>query len=516
MSANRRLLTGLIANFAGQGISAIANFAFIPAYISLLGIEAYGLIGLFAVVLTAASLLDAGMTPTLNREMASFHVGQRNATDMRNLLFSVLLLCVAALIVATVLGLVTAPLLARVWLPPSNLPREVVHQSLLLMIVVATLRVIEGMLRGVLLGLQRPILMNIVSSLTVLARAGGVLLPLLLLPSVTTFFLWQAAVCLAGILALATIAFRTIGPSTVFPRFDGASLYRLRGFAGGVFATSLLALLLSQADKIILVKLTSLETFGYYAVATAVSAVLYQGVLPISQAYYPHFTIQYTEGHEAQLSRSYHQASQLVAVLVSSAGSFVFAFAPALLLLWSGKADMAAGASPLLRLLILGSVFHCLMYIPYMLQLAAGWSRLAVSVNSVAACLYLPLLWLVASHHGAIGAAATWAASTFATLMTTSFIMHRRLLRQEWSNWLMRDVARPALAAIATAVLLANVVPFPPTVLGRLVTLCLAAIAIFVVANIASPFSRSLLLAQFWRIRHEAQPARNTGKSKDE
>lgn len=492
MSAEAQLKTGLLANFAGQAVNAIASFAFIPAYIAILGVEAYGLIGLFTVVLTAAMLLDAGMTPTLNREMASLSAGRRAAGDMRNLLFSVLLLCVAALVAATLLGLLAAPTLARSWLPPNGLDPDTVTHALTLMAATAVLRVVEGMLRGVLLGLGRPVLMNAVASASVLARAGGVLAPLMVLPSVSVFFWWQAATCLLSVLALAGGAFRIIGPVADPVRFDGAALYRLRGFAGGVLATSLIALVLTQADKIVLVRLTSLESFGYYAIAVALSAILYQGVLPISQAYYPHFVVRYGQG-EADLSTSYHEASQLVATLVFAAAGFMFAFAHPLLLLWSGRIDVADDAAAPLRLLVIGSMFHCLMYIPYMLQLAAGWSRLAVIVNGVLTCAYLPLLWLAVSRNGAIGAAATLASVHLVGLLASSYIMHRRLLTGEWGRWIAWDLAPPALAVAGVIALIQTLPPLPGDMPARMAALALSGAVILAAAVLASPASRSLM-----------------------
>lgn len=64
------LKRNLIANYLGQGWVAIMSLAFIPIYIKYLGIEFYGLIGLFALLQAWLILLDMGMTPTLSREMA--------------------------------------------------------------------------------------------------------------------------------------------------------------------------------------------------------------------------------------------------------------------------------------------------------------------------------------------------------------------------------------------------------------------------------------------------------------
>ena len=45
------LKRNLIANYVGQGWAALIGLVFIPLYIKYLGIESYGLIGLFAVFL---------------------------------------------------------------------------------------------------------------------------------------------------------------------------------------------------------------------------------------------------------------------------------------------------------------------------------------------------------------------------------------------------------------------------------------------------------------------------------
>ena len=70
----------VIANYLGQGWAAVMGLAFVPIYVSYLGMEAYGLVGLFALLQGWLALLDMGMTPTLGREMARF----RRENTVRN------------------------------------------------------------------------------------------------------------------------------------------------------------------------------------------------------------------------------------------------------------------------------------------------------------------------------------------------------------------------------------------------------------------------------------------------
>jgi hypothetical protein len=70
------LKRNLIANYLGQGWLFIMSLAFISIYIKNLGFEAYGLISLFTVLQAWLTLLDMGMTPTLERETARFTGGE--------------------------------------------------------------------------------------------------------------------------------------------------------------------------------------------------------------------------------------------------------------------------------------------------------------------------------------------------------------------------------------------------------------------------------------------------------
>ena len=72
------LRRNVLANYAGQAWTGVMGIAFIPIYIRILGIEAYGLIGIFAILQGAMALLDTGMTSTFNREMARYSAGVRS------------------------------------------------------------------------------------------------------------------------------------------------------------------------------------------------------------------------------------------------------------------------------------------------------------------------------------------------------------------------------------------------------------------------------------------------------
>jgi len=75
----------IIANITGKGWTAIISLAFIPFYIRFMGIEAYGLVGIYLLLLALFALLDLGLSTTLNKELAGLTVQEGKAQEMRDL-----------------------------------------------------------------------------------------------------------------------------------------------------------------------------------------------------------------------------------------------------------------------------------------------------------------------------------------------------------------------------------------------------------------------------------------------
>ena len=156
------LKKNIAANYLGQVWRAVMNFAFIPLYIKYLGIESYGLIGIFAILQSWLALLDMGLRPVMGREMARFVGGAHDSQTIRNLLRSVELI-VFPLAIAVALGVwMASGWLATNWLVAKNLPPEQVAQAFSVMGVVTSLQFVESLYNSCIAGLQRQVLQNMV------------------------------------------------------------------------------------------------------------------------------------------------------------------------------------------------------------------------------------------------------------------------------------------------------------------------------------------------------------------
>ncbi len=436
------------------------GLAFIPLYIQYLGMEAYGLIGLFAVMQAWLVLLDMGMTPTLNREMALFTTGAHSPQSIRDLLRSLEMICFSfATIIA--LGIWAASgYLASDWLKADKFPTAVVAQALWVMAIVVALRFVEGIYRGSLFGLQRQVWYNGANAILATVRhVGAVAVLAWISPTVQAFFIWQGIVSLLSLAVFATGVHRVLPKSPLSPRFSPESLAGVWKFARGMIGITFFAILLTQVDKILLSRLLPLESFGYYMLASSVAGVLYMIVGPITAAIYPRMVELSTQDDQAALASVYHQGAQLITILMAPAMMLFSFFAGGVIFMWSGNADLAENMVHILSPLALGTFLNALIWMPYQCQIAHGWTSLALKVNLVAVVVLIPAIFWVVPIYGALGAAWIWVSLNAAYVLIAIHLMHRRLLRNEKWRWYFADVLLP-IAGVTGVIVLAH--PFQP------------------------------------------------------
>lgn len=467
---------------------------FIPLYIKYLGIEAYGLIGIFAILQAWLALLDMGMRPALSREMARFTGGAHDTQSIRDLLRSVEIIGVAIAGVVALGIWAASGWLASDWVKIEHLPMEVVARAFAAMGGVTALRFVENIYVSSIVGLQRQVLENIVSStLSTVRGLGAIAVLAWVSPTIEAFFMWQGLVSLIAVMVFACVVYRTLPSSPRSTRFSGTALIGIWRFAAGMAAITFLALLLTQVDKILLSRLLPLESFAYYALAATVTGALYMLASPVCTAFYPRFTELVTRGDERALRAAYHQGAQLVTVFMGTAAIVLIVFGNRLLLLWTADAVLAEKVAPLLLVLSLGTLLNGLMWIPYQMQLANGWTKLAIKINIVAVAVLIPtILWIVPTY-GAIGAAWVWVALNAGYVVFAVYFMHRRLMQTEKWRWYRQDVAIPLAAATGAATLCSWLVPAGMGKLGEFTAVLISAICVLLAAALAAPMVRHQL-----------------------
>lgn len=491
-----RTRANAIANYVGRGWAVAVSLVCLPMFLSLLGREAYGLIGAFAVVQSWALLLDFGLTPTLNREMVRARSGMRSWASLANLIRSIELLSGGICLSIALVLYCSAPALANTWLRPQQLPMQTVTNCISLMGALAAVRWIEQVYRGAIQGSEDQVWLNVIQTILETVRWFGALAVIRFVDAnVIWFFVWNLGVSLASI---SVLRFRVAGllkqHTSEKPRVSFHELRAVKRFAGGMFLSSVLTFLLTQADKLVVGGNVTLADFGIYALASTAAAGLLQLVQPMSVAVLPRFTALVESGKRDELASAFSSASQGLVAIVLPIGLLTVIFPEQALFVWTGQLEVSRQGATILSLLMLASLLNAMASIPYMLQLAHGWTSLTNKVNGAMVVIALPvLIWTVKTFAG-VGAAATLVGLNLASLAIVSTAVLSRLLPSELGHWLRASLIRPIVFGAMAGIGLRLIIPTVQSRLGAALELgvCGTVIGLVVLASLPVPRKRVL------------------------
>lgn len=445
----------IVANLVGKIWGAAIAILLIPQYIKYLGIESYGLIGFYGTLIGSMTVLDLGLSATLNRELAKYKSENRSSKDIRNLTFS--LECIYWLIGIIICFLVISfsGFITTRWINVEHLPPSIVKQSVILMGIVIAFQWPISLYNGGLMGLEKQVLNNSINVVMTTIRAAGVIILLKYFsPTLHAFFLWQAAISFVFVVIMRVGLWKVMPAYSLKPVFSKQQIKIVWRFAAGMTGISFITFFLSQLDKIILSKILPLTQFGYYTLAFTVATSITLIVSAVSITFFPRFSRLIASGHQEELKRLYHQACKLIATIIFPICFVLIFFMRDILKIWTHNDDTVANTTLIAQILLIGSILNSLMIMPYNLLIANGWTKFTIYQNSIAAIILVPLLFILSGKYGALGGAFVWVIVNAGYVFISQPLMHRKLLKNELWKWYWNDTLLPMLPSLAVVLLI--------------------------------------------------------------
>ena len=491
------LKLNLAANLTGSAWTMLVQVACVPLYIRFLGIEAYGLIGFYLILQAALQVLDLGVSPTMNREMARYSVQPEKGSEARDLVRTLEVGYWLIGIVAGIALVAASPWVATHWIKSSALPAHSVTQALALMGILAIFQWPVSFYQGGLMGLHKQVLFNVLRIVaSTLSNGGAVLVLWLVSPTIQAFFLWMVVTNAVFVVLWTIFLWKSLPPASRAAQFDFGLVRGIWRFAAGLSGITVFALILTQVDKVISSKVFSLRVFGYYTLAGTFGSGLSIIIGSVFNAIYPRLTALAAGGEEEALKHLYHRCTQLMAVLILPPTAILALFSTEIFQLWTRNAEVAGNAGPIASILVLGTTLSGLIILPYTLQLAYGWTSITLRIAAFLTTLVVPAMWFMATRYGPIGMAIVWLGLHSANLLLEVPLTHRRLLQNEMVGWLFRDIAPPLLAVAVVAGLGRALIVGPMSPWAASASSSVVLLAALAAAAVASPLIRRPLLAK--------------------
>jgi len=441
-----RLGRNLVSNVVGQGLVTLLVLAAGRYLYGSLGADAFGVV-FFAITLASAlsAAFDLGLGATAVREVAAHRL--RQPQHVVGLVRTAGLLCWGAVLVLSLIVLAAAPVLVTRWVRLSDLSPERAVWALRLVAVGGLLALPRTLYTNVLRGLERMDLSNAIDvGAQAVQQSGTVLLVRAGVP-LETLVAWLALSQLGWCLAHGGAVARQLGSGVLRPGWDRAAVERNLRFGGHLTAASILAVIYTQADRLIASHLLPIAVFGSYTFG-------YSGVTratlltsAVANAAYPSFAALFAEGDRARLMARYQSLQEFVCLGIAPLFAAVpFLVRPVATIIFN--AEVAASLVVPLSLVSLGYYLSGTLAMLYVFSLAAGRPDLSVRQNLITLPVVLPLTALLISRLGLTGAGASWVLYNVLGYAWGGRRANRECLQLPVRRWLAPLGRAAALAAV--------------------------------------------------------------------
>jgi len=432
----------VIANFFGRAWPNLLALLFVPVYIRYLGIEAYGLIGFFTALQATISFLDLGLSTTAKREMSIRQDEPHLVDETRNIVRTLEVVYGFVALLIALFFLLSAGWVADHWISAENLQEKTVETAVLVFGITLALRWPVALYGGVILGLERQVLFNVLNAIISTFRSiGAVLVIVFWSPSILVFLFWQLGAALIEFVMMAYTTWAVLPQSqtTRQAKFDVKILRRFWQFSAALSLNSIMAAVLKQADRILLSGLMPLQSVGYYSTAYSAHTGLGMLHISISEAAFPQFSNLIAKNKIEELADNYHKACQYMSFIVTPIVSMVFYFSYDILLFWTRSSIVAKNAAWPLSLLALAYGLNAMMRLPWRLQLAYGITRLMLISNLVSLMIIFPTMYFLIGKYGVNGAGIGWAILNAGYYLIVPHWVHKIILPTHKWRWFFYD-----------------------------------------------------------------------------
>jgi len=460
MSEPASLRRDIAVNYASQVYVALIGIAMVPLYLKYMGIEAWGLVGFFAMVQAWSQVLDFGLSQTLGREAAKLNAGATSAEAL-NMFLRLLEIILGVFGVAIiVLGWALGSWVADSWLKLEALDPAEVARCVGVVGIVLGLRLVSGVYRGGLLGLGHQVGANAIAAAAATLRSVVVVAILIWVSnSILAFFLFQLVVAVAEVVLLRAALRRSL-PGGPVREFQWEALKEPLRFGRGLAFLTCMWVAVSQGDKLILSHMLTLQEYGGFILATTIALGTILVVSPLQQAVLPRLIVLAERKEHEKLVHLYRKTTILLVALLAGFGGVMVAFPAQVLYAWTGDVAAAARAAEVLRWYAAGTCFMGAAAMSYLLQHAHGDLSLHIKGNLACLFILIPAVIFSTLYYGAVGAAMAWAATNLFFLLFWTPVVHGKFLPEIRAAWLFRDVL-PALAIAAALVLASRQIAWP-------------------------------------------------------
>ncbi len=401
------LVKNALSNYLGAGVVILAPIIALPWYLNALGAKQYGLVSFIAFLQTILGLLDAGIGQALIHEFAvrygSSAAARRDAAAILygfERIYWIFSFCVGCVL------FLSAGFISDYWLKLDGISTSLGVFAVYGSAAIFMFQFPGFVYRSFLVGVQAQTSLGVVTMVSTLLRHGGAVLILQTYPTLYAYIVWHAICLLLETLGRAMLAWKVLNVERKMIQWNMGMLQTTWRHVAGLSGATLLGVLTTQVDKVLLSRMVSVEDFGKYMIASTLSLGILQLIAPLIQAVQPR-AIQLHASPE-KLRKLYMKLILIIGAMILFGAITFSCMGEWVLFMWLKNAHVVAYIYPIMTVLLLGTALNALYNVGYLDWIVHKNVRGIRNVNILSLILSILIIPVLVSLLGVVGAAFGW------------------------------------------------------------------------------------------------------------
>ena len=400
----------------------VIGFASIPYIYQQIGVERIGVLTLIWALIGYFSIFDFGLGRAITQRIASLashQTEQQRRTTATTGVFLALLIGVFG----SLAGLVAIEVAGVSWInSATNLDQEIYSSFLLACLAIPATTATAG-LRGILEGVQRFKVINLLKLILGLSNFLG--------PIASIAWFGPRLDYTVGSLVLARyiiLVAHYLSVKNCFKNIrDDLSLEEskhLFQFGGWMTLSNIISPLMVVADRFLIANFLGAAAVAFYTIPAEFMIRLLVLPAAITTTLFPVFSKYISENNFDDAFALYKKSMKIIFLIMGAVAIGVGIGADFGLQMWLGR-DFAEKSTAVASVLAVGILFNSMAQIPHAYIQASGDARSTALIHVFESALYIPALLLLIQRYGILGAAIAWMLRALLDLI----LLHARTLR---------------------------------------------------------------------------------------
>ncbi len=403
MSGQKRLAFNVVMNWIAMVVGMVIPFFLTPVVVRHLGPTAYGVWILAVSTVAYLNLLDLGLRSAIIRFVSKAEA-QNKHEEARSAIGAALWFRFLASAVVAVLSIVLAALFPHFFKVPPDLQRAGQITVLVCSLGVA-ITLISGVFGAVLAATHRFDVLSTVGIISVIARAGGVLIILRGGHGLTTLAYWELGVALMSGVAICATALKLYPPCRVrLGRPDVATLKMIWSYSFSMFIILIAGQVIFSTDNMVVGAFMSVGLVAFYSIGGSLTVYSRQIVSGLSTTFTPMASGLEAAGKMDELRRLLIRGTQASLALALPISLALLFRGKTFIGLWMGQRYSQVSGT-VLQILMISQFFTVADVTAGNIMFAIGRQKTVAKCAVVEATLNLSLSILLVKTIGIYGVA---------------------------------------------------------------------------------------------------------------